>query len=103
MQSLQKGNVQSVSVGLNGESKRFFIEANPQYKTVNLYDDKMQRLSQEQRVELSGKMDVKESKEVKQDNKLEVKNESKKSVSQKAGGETEGVKKKSSRRKGMSM
>jgi len=103
MQSLQKGNVQSVSVGLNGESQRFFIEANPQYKTVNLYDDKMQRLSQEQRVELSGKMDVKESKEVKQDNKLEVKNESKKSVSQKAGDETGGVKKKGSRKKGMSM
>jgi len=97
MQSLQKGNIQSVSVGLNGESRRFFIEANPQYKTVNLYDDKMQRLSQEQRVELSGKQDVKE------DNKLEVKKESKKSVSQKSGDEPEGVKKKSSRRKGLSM
>ena len=101
MQSLQKGNVQSVSVGMNGESQRFFIEANPQYKTVNLYDDKMQRLSQEQRVGLSGKQDVKESKGIKEDNKLEVKKDNK--ISQKAGDETGGVKKKSSRRKGMSM
>ncbi len=101
MQSLQKGNLQSVNVGLNGESQKMFIEANPQYKTVNLYDGKMQRLGQEQRVELSGKKDVKESKDVKEDNKLEVKN--KKSVSQKAGEETGGVKKKGSRKKGMSM
>jgi hypothetical protein len=97
MQSLQKGNLQSVSVGMNGESQKMFIEANPQYKTVNLYDGKMQRLSQEQRVELSGKKDVKEEKS------MEVKNESKKSVSQKAGDETGGIKKKSSKRKGMSM
>jgi len=103
MQSLQKGNIQSVSVGVNGESQKIFIEANPQYKTVNLYNDKMQRLSQEQRVELSGKQDVKESKEVKEDNKVEVKKDNKKAVSQKVGDASEGVKKKNSRRKGMSM
>ena len=101
MQSLQKGNLQSVSIGVNGESQKMFIEANPQFKTVNLYDGKMQRLGQEQRVGLSVKNDVKESKDVKVDNKLEVKD--KKSVSQKAGDEPGGVKKKGSRKKGMSM
>ena len=52
MQSLQKGNIQSVTIGLNGESQKMFIEANPQYKTVNIFNDKMQRLGQEQRVDL---------------------------------------------------
>jgi hypothetical protein len=47
MQSLQKGNIQSVSISVGGAPQKMFIEANPQYKTINLYDDKMQRLNQE--------------------------------------------------------
>jgi hypothetical protein len=103
LQSLQKGNLQSVTIGANGESQKMFIEANPQYKTVNVYNDKMQRLSQEQRLELSGKQAVKEDKEVKEDIQQEVKKENKKSISQKPGDDPGVVKKKNSRRKGMSM
>jgi hypothetical protein len=100
MQSLQKGNVQSVTIGVNGESQKMFIEANPQYKTVTLYNDKMQRLNQEQRLELSGKQAVKE---VKEDIQQDVKKENKKSMSQKTDDDPGIVKKKNSRRKGMSM
>ena len=34
MQSLQRGNVQSVTIEKDGSPQKMFIEANPQYKTV---------------------------------------------------------------------
>jgi hypothetical protein len=47
MQSLQKGNVQSITIEKDGSAPRMFIEANPQYKTVNLYDAQMKRVQKE--------------------------------------------------------
>ncbi len=43
--SLKKGNLQSATVQLNGTEQKRFIEANPQFKTINIYDSNMQRLS----------------------------------------------------------
>ena len=106
MQSLQKGNLQAITIGANGESQKMFIEANPQYKSVNLYDGKMQRLNQEQRLELSGKQEVKElkeGKEIKEDKSLDIKQENKKSTKLGSAEDPDKLKKKSSRRKGMSM
>ncbi|MEO5943387.1 MAG: hypothetical protein ABIP30_01215, partial [Ferruginibacter sp.] len=47
MQSLQKGNVQSVTIEKDGNSHKMFIEADPQYKKVNLYDSNMKMLAKE--------------------------------------------------------
>ena len=47
MQSLQKGNVQSVTFEKDGSAHKMFIEANPQYKTVNLYDAQMKRVQKQ--------------------------------------------------------
>lgn len=48
VESLQKGNRQSVTfIQKVGEQKQF-IEANPQFKTINIYDSNMQRLSHKQ-------------------------------------------------------
>lgn len=47
LQSLQKGNIQSVTIPVNGEPQKIFIEANPQYKTVTLYDSTMKRVQKE--------------------------------------------------------
>jgi hypothetical protein len=65
MQSLQKGNVQSVSIEKDGNTHKMFIEADPQYKKVNLYDSNMklvdkQSLQKYQSVGQSGTMAVKE-------------------------------------------
>ncbi|MBI2282832.1 MAG: hypothetical protein HYU71_03890 [Bacteroidetes bacterium] len=38
LRSLEKGNVQSVSIEINGNAQQMFVEANPQYKTINVYD-----------------------------------------------------------------
>ncbi len=65
MQSLQKGNVQSVSIEKDGNTHKMFIEADPQYKKVNLYDSNMKLVDKEslqkyQSVGQSGTMAVKE-------------------------------------------
>ena len=65
IKNLLTGQVESVTVEVNGEQKKMFIEANPQYKTVNLYNDKMQRLDQEQRLDILEKHTIKELKEEK--------------------------------------
>ena len=48
MQSLQKGNIQSVSIEKDGNVSKMFMEANPQFKTVTLYDTQMKRMQKEE-------------------------------------------------------
>jgi hypothetical protein len=47
MQLLQKGNVQSVTIEKDGNSNKMFIEADPQFKKVNLYDSNMKLVAKE--------------------------------------------------------
>jgi len=47
MQSLQKGNVQSVTIENDGSSHKMFIEADPQFKKINLYDSNMKLVTKE--------------------------------------------------------
>lgn len=58
IKSLEKGNVQMVTLQLPDKDIKVFIEANPQYKTITLYDNKMKRLDQEQRQEMMKKPDL---------------------------------------------
>ncbi len=71
-QSLQKGNRQSVTFIENGNEQKRFIEANPQFKTINIYDSNMQRLNNRQSKE--EKQSQGESKSVKQEAKNEGQN-----------------------------
>ncbi len=45
LESLQKGNRQSVTFVQGGGEQKHFIEANPQFKTINIYDSNMKRLN----------------------------------------------------------
>lgn len=45
--SLQKGNVQSVTIEKDGASHKMFMEANPQFKNVTLYDNNMKMATKE--------------------------------------------------------
>lgn len=42
--SLQRGNRQSVTLEINGKEQKVFIEAVPQFKSLNFYDSSQQRL-----------------------------------------------------------
>jgi hypothetical protein len=106
MQSLQKGNIQSVTIGVNGEQRKMFIEANPQFKTINLYNDRMQRLGQEQTLDILEKQAVKEfkeEKEIKEDVHQDIRLGPKKAVKEKQTNDPDPPKKKNSRKKGMSI
>ena len=46
--SLKKGNAQQITVERNGEEKKYFISASPQYKTVDLYDHQMKKIKREE-------------------------------------------------------
>lgn len=58
--SLQKGNLQAVAFEKEGGAVRMFVEANPQYKTVNLYDSELKRVPKEelQKYQVEGKEKV---------------------------------------------
>ncbi|WP_294958360.1 hypothetical protein [uncultured Flavobacterium sp.] len=45
MNSLKKGNLQSVTFIVGGEEGKQFVEANPQFKTVKVYDSSLQRIN----------------------------------------------------------
>ncbi|KAF2334562.1 hypothetical protein [Flavobacterium nitrogenifigens] len=45
LNSLKKGNLQSVTFVVGGVESKMFIEANPQFKTVKVYDENMQRIN----------------------------------------------------------
>jgi Fe-S cluster biosynthesis and repair protein YggX len=79
LHSLEKGNIQSVTIEKAGAEVKMFIEANPQYKTVTVYDEGLKRVQKEDLAQyqstkqLNGK-EVKQSagqeqKEVKEDQK----------------------------------
>jgi len=42
--SLKKGNVQLVNFEKNGVVEKLYVEANPQFKTINVYDIQMHRI-----------------------------------------------------------
>ncbi len=45
MDSLERGNRQSVTLDLGGKEVKMFIEASPQFKSLNLYDTNMKRVT----------------------------------------------------------
>ena len=73
LKSLQKGNLQSVIIEKDGTATKLFLEANPQYKSVTLYDNGLKRIPKESLSafqSISADTNVKEiKKEVHQDQK----------------------------------
>lgn len=51
LNSLHKGNRQAVTFSQNGNEQRHYIEANPQFKSINIYDAHMKRQGSRQKKE----------------------------------------------------
>lgn len=79
MQSLEKGNVQSVTIEKDGSSHKMFMEADPQYKKVTLYDSNMKMVAKESLEQYKAGMD-KAGKEVKEDMEKDKKKDLKQEV-----------------------
>lgn len=73
VESLHKGNRQSVTFLANGNEQKHFIEANPQFKSINIYDTNMQRLASKQSKQ--EKQGQRESSTAKQDVKKQGQNQ----------------------------
>ncbi|MFV5692885.1 hypothetical protein ACM55K_12735 [Flavobacterium sp. LT1R49] len=67
MDSLKKGNLQSATFLKDGNEMKQSIEANPQFKTINVYDSNMKRIDNRQSKE--EKQSEGETKSIKQDSK----------------------------------
>jgi hypothetical protein len=93
MESLQRGNRQAVTFIKEGGEQRMFIEANPRFKSLNIYDSSMQRVhSQSQKERNAPEQSVKQ----------ETKKESRKQRADEGEDFTE-PKQKRSRRKGQTI
>ena len=90
MQSLQKGNVQSVTIEKDGSSHKMFIEADPQFKKVNLYDSNMKLVAKESVEKYQSVGQTEAGKTVKE----EMGNDKKKELKQEVKPETAKVEKK---------
>jgi len=82
MDSLKKGNIQSVSFQVDGKEEKHFVEANPKFKSVTVYDENMQKLGA--RESKSEKQAEGESQSAKKAEKAEVKDAEVVGESQKA-------------------
>jgi hypothetical protein len=72
MESLQRGNIQSVTIDKGGSPEKMFIEANPQFKSITLYDGHMKRVPKENVEQYHSKTQA-TSQDVKQGQKEDVK------------------------------
>ena len=68
MQSLERGNLHEVTFVVGDRADKMFIEANPQFKTLNIYNSSLKKVYQEN-----------EKKETKSDQTTEVAAEKKRS------------------------
>lgn len=67
MDSLQKGNRQAVTFLEDGTEQRRYIEANPQFKSVTIYDSNMHRLHAKQSQEVAQRRVNKQEQKAAQD------------------------------------
>lgn len=74
MKSLEKGNIQQVTFIREGKEEKMFVSANPQYKTLDLYDSKMEK--KYQGIEKKQKQDSDKSEEKKETVKQDTEEES---------------------------
>jgi len=79
IKSLQKGNQQQITIDQDGKPVKFYLEASPQYKTVNAYNEQQKSIKRETIMKPEGKAAKQEQKN---DQSEEQKSERKRSRKQ---------------------
>jgi monoamine oxidase len=101
MNSLKKGNLQSATFIKDGQEVKQYIEANPQFKTLNVYDANRQRLDVKQ-----GKDQQQSQEKGQNQNQNQNQNQKQSAKQQEKAGDDEGTgepKQKQQRRKSQSL
>ncbi len=68
LNSLKKGNLQSATFVVAGVESKMYVEANPQFKTVNVYDENMARINHRESKDQKKSESNEQDKSQKQDN-----------------------------------
>lgn len=71
LNSLKKGNLQSVTSVVAGVESKMYVEANPQFKTVNVYDGNMGRINNRESKDHKKSESNDKNKSQKQDNDVD--------------------------------
>lgn len=71
LNSLKKGNLQSVTMIVAGVESKMYVEANPHFKTVNVYDGNKQRINHRESKDEKQSATKEKDKSQKQDNEGE--------------------------------
>lgn len=86
LNSLKKGNLQSVTFVVAGVESKMYVEANPQFKTLNVYDGDKQRINhRESKEEKKAESKQKDHSQNNNDDELSQKEKNSNSRSKKAG------------------
>jgi hypothetical protein len=96
--SLQRGNRQSVTLQLEGKEQKIFIEAAPQYKGLNFYDNNMKRINAQELYAGKGEGQGEQKKEGKQEGKSAAVKQEAGSGSEEEGGGGKSSQKRSKRK-----
>ncbi|TPG32132.1 hypothetical protein EAH81_26245, partial [Flavobacterium pectinovorum] len=84
--SLKKGNLQSVTFVVAGVESKMYVEANPQFKTLNVYDGDKQRINhRESKEEKKTESKQKDNSQSNNDDEPSQKEKNSNSRSKKAG------------------
>ncbi|WP_214071889.1 hypothetical protein [Mucilaginibacter sp. dw_454] len=83
LRSLRKGNAQQVSIEKDGQSHKYYLVAEPQYKTLNIYDSSMKSVKREQMLKQENRPDQSQSQSKKNSQKNQQENNPKKQQSRK--------------------
>lgn len=89
--SLKKGNIQSVTFKIDGVEKKQFVEANPHFKTINVYDGSLNRINNkeskdEKQEESEGKSNRKDMSKTQENGDEPVQNQEKAKAKKKKQG-----------------
>ena len=82
MRSLKKGNAQQVTIEKDGQSQKYYLVAEPQYKQINVYDENMKSVKREL-LQRDNAQEQSQSKSNKQNQKQQQEDEPKKQQSRK--------------------
>ncbi|HXH99295.1 MAG TPA: hypothetical protein VNI52_03435 [Sphingobacteriaceae bacterium] len=69
LSSLEKGNAQQITISKDGKDAKFYIEAVPQFKNINVYDQKMHMVKRQNIQESNGQSVVNQKPDKKQEQK----------------------------------
>ncbi len=81
LRSLKKGNAQQITLDRDGKESKYFISANPQFKTVDLYDHQMKKIKREELLQPEQKQTASQKQNKQQKEELSVKKRRGKKVS----------------------